>query len=363
MPARYLTGFILALSGSLAAVWLSIPLPWLIGALLVTAVTKTAGVKSASHNVFRNAGQWVIGTSLGLYFNQEVLNIIANNLPFIMAGMIFSLLLGINGSLILKKWGKVDFKTAWFASAIGGASEMSTLAEKHHARADLVASAHSLRVILVVVTIPFIFKFLDITGNYSATESLYFFDTTGFIKLIALTSIAGLIFKKLKLPNSWVLGPLLVTILLTGNDIVLSHLPPEVPKLGQLFIGWSLGDKFGPDFFKKAPRYLTVVGFSNVLNLLLAFGFSYILYLVSDIPYPTLVLGNSPGGIAEMSITAKVLMLGVPLVTAFHVARMVFVLLVTGPLYYAFEKYVFGHSYKNPVRQLMASRKKDKRSS
>ena len=38
--------------------------------------------------------------------------------------------------------------------------------------------------------------------------------------------------------------------------------------------------------------------------------------------YPaTLVLGMAPGGIAEMCITAKVLQLGVPLVTAFHVTR------------------------------------------
>lgn len=34
-----------------------------------------------------------------------------------------------------------------------------------------------------------------------------------------------------------------------------------------------------------------------------------------------------------MAITAKVLQLGVPVVTAFHVTRMVFVVLVTGPMY------------------------------
>ena len=43
----------------------------------------------------------------------------------------------------------------------------------------------------------------------------------------------------------------------------------------------------------------------------------------------TLVLGNAPGGIAEMCITAKVLQLGVPLVTAFHVTRLVVLLLAT----------------------------------
>ena len=48
----------------------------------------------------------------------------------------------------------------------------------------------------------------------------------------------------------------------------------------------------------------------------------------------TLVLSTSPGGIAEMSITAKVLQLGVPVVTAFQVCRLVAVLLLVAPMYH-----------------------------
>lgn len=47
----------------------------------------------------------------------------------------------------------------------------------------------------------------------------------------------------------------------------------------------------------------------------------------------TLLLATSPGGIAEMSITAKLLQLGAPMVTAFQVCRLVAVLLLLEPLY------------------------------
>ena len=47
----------------------------------------------------------------------------------------------------------------------------------------------------------------------------------------------------------------------------------------------------------------------------------------------TLILGTSPGGIAEMAITAKVLQLGVPVVTAFQVCRLVAVLLLVAPIF------------------------------
>ena len=45
---------------------------------------------------------------------------------------------------------------------------------------------------------------------------------------------------------------------------------------------------------------------------------------------PTLLLATAPGGIAEMCLTARTLRLGVPLVTAFHVLRLV-LLLVLAP--------------------------------
>lgn len=47
----------------------------------------------------------------------------------------------------------------------------------------------------------------------------------------------------------------------------------------------------------------------------------------------TAILVTSPGGIAEMSPAARVLHLGVPIVTAFHVTRMVAVVLLIGPLF------------------------------
>jgi uncharacterized protein len=45
------------------------------------------------------------------------------------------------------------------------------------------------------------------------------------------------------------------------------------------------------------------------------------------------VLATSPGGIAEMTLTAKNLRLGVPVVTVFHVTRMVATVVAIAPLY------------------------------
>ncbi len=66
MFVRLLLGFAIALCGSLIAVALHTPLPWMLGALIATAATKIAAVQSRSRTELRYAGQWVIGVGLGL---------------------------------------------------------------------------------------------------------------------------------------------------------------------------------------------------------------------------------------------------------------------------------------------------------
>jgi uncharacterized membrane protein AbrB (regulator of aidB expression) len=61
--------------------------------------------------------------------------------------------------------------------------------------------------------------------------------------------------------------------------------------------------------------------------------FSWLIAQAIDLPTATLVLGTAPGGMAEMTITAKVLQLGVPIVTAFQVSRLVAILVLVGPIY------------------------------
>ena len=70
---------------------------------------------------------------------------------------------------------------------------------------------------------------------------------------------------------------------------------------------------------------LWMMGSSAVFGMALAWG--------TGLHPATMILGTAPGGITEMAITAKVLQLGVPVVTAFQVCRLVAVLLIVGPLF------------------------------
>jgi uncharacterized membrane protein AbrB (regulator of aidB expression) len=71
----------------------------------------------------------------------------------------------------------------------------------------------------------------------------------------------------------------------------------------------------------------------TVAMIVLCTGVAALLAWMTGLHWATMILGTSPGGIAEMAITAKVLQLGVPVVTAFQVCRLVSVLVLIEPLY------------------------------
>jgi membrane AbrB-like protein len=224
--------------------------------------------------------------------------------------------------------------TTWFAGAIGAASEMTLLAERAHGRADLVAAAHSMRLLIVTVLIPFGMQFsglhgLDLLAMGPAREV----HGDGLL-LLGLAAAAGAwVMQRLDRANPWFMGALLAAIAFTMAGIELSALPKILSNAAQLVIGVSLGVRFTPAFVHTAPRWLASVAIGTLVMVVLCAGFAWVLALATGLYPATLILATSPGGIAEMSITAKVLQLGAPVVTAFQVCRLVAVLLLLEPLY------------------------------
>lgn len=329
--------FLLALAiGFLAALFcdrIDTPLPWMIGPLFGTAAARMAGARLYNPVQVREAGQWAIGTALGLYFTPAVLMVLVSYVGYIVAGVVFALLLGMLCGWLLHKLSGVDRTTAFFAMAVGGASEMATQGERHGAKVDRVAAAHSLRIMMVVAIIPFLFKFAGVHGSDMYVPGARIVNAPGLLLLIALTAGGAMLLKRMRSPNAWVIGPLVVTIALTASGVNLSALPEWMVHLGQLFIGISLGTRFTPEFLHTAPRYLASVALCGLTAMAIAASFAFGLAMVSGIHPATAILATSPGGIAEMSLTAKTLQLGVPIVTAFHVTRMAALVLTIGPMF------------------------------
>ncbi|GAB4090341.1 AbrB family transcriptional regulator [Hydrogenophaga soli] len=328
--------------GAWLCVRLGTPIPWMMGPLLVTAGAAMLGAPVASWGPARNTGQWVIGTALGLSFTPDVGALIGGLAGCIALGVTWACLMG----WLLGRWldhaqrdllaplpPRARRATTFFAGAIGGASEMTLIAERHGARTDLVASAHSLRVVMVTLTLPFAMQAWGVHGLDPSVSALREVHPQGLLILSGLTGIGVALMRHSGRANPWFMGALLVTMGITLMDVRLSALPGWLTNAAQWVIGISLGVRFSPAFIHTAPRWLGAVALATGVMMVLCAAFGGLLAWATGLHPATLILGTSPGGIAEMAITAKVLQLGVPVVTAFQVCRLVAVLVLAEPLF------------------------------
>lgn len=348
-PARLFATLFIAWLAAQACVHLNTPLPWMIGPLLSTAALSVAGAPLLSSRRLRNGGQWIVGTVLGLYFTPGVAAQSLALAPWMLLGALWALLMGF----LFGRWllwsqpaGTVDATTAYFASVIGGASEMAAFAERAGARVDLVAAAHSLRVLLVVIVIPFGYQGLGLHGHDPAPVSAVGVQAWGLAALLAATAAGALAMHTLRQPNPWVLGSLLVALTLTASGVAWTAIPGWLSAAAQLSIGISLGTRFTPAFLRTAPRWLAATAIGTLAMIAASAGYSWLVAQAAGLVPATVLLGNSPGGIAEMCITAKVLDLGVAVVTGFHVVRYVIVLVLTGPIH---ARFVRPHPHRGPM--------------
>jgi uncharacterized protein len=309
------------------------PIPWMLGPLCMVAALRVAGAPLVAPRGARQVGQWIIGTALGLYFTPYVVREVAGWWPLLAAGALFAIVVGYGAGVVLAGLAGIDRTTGIFASVPGGAAEMAVLGQRFGARVDRVAAAQSLRILIVVIVVPAAYAFAGVQGADVHVPGATGFSPSGFPMLLLATAAGGAVATWIGVPNPFVLGSLAVAIPLTASEINLSAMPTLATNAGQCLLGCALGARFQPDFLRGAPRFVGSVVLTVAATIVVSAGFGMALARLAGLHPATLVLGTAPGGIAEMCITANVLQLGVPLVTAFHVTRIVVLLIATVPLF------------------------------
>lgn len=307
---------------------MKIPLPWVLGPMFGVAFLTLAGYSERQPGFARKLGQILIGAALGLYFTQQVLAEVLRLGGWIVLGAVFSLALTALFSGFVQRFARVDGTTALYSSAIGAASDMAVQAQRFGADGASVASSHAVRVMIVVTVIPFLVSDMNLDAARLLTLARGDLPAINHVPLLGVI-VGGIVLawllEKTRFPNPWLISPLAVASLyaVTGHD---SRMPDELIAFGSVLLGWNLGQYINRDFFVKSPRVVAASAMMTVGMLLLSFAFAYGISQWVDLPLVTTLVATSPGGIAEMAITAKVLAIGAPIVTAFHFIRLLCVI-------------------------------------
>lgn len=309
------------------------PIPWMIGPMVAVAALNLMGVRMYSPPFARQMGQVILGSAVSLYFTPPVVAALAGNFPAIVAATVAVFLVGGLGALTLSRASGVDGKSTFFASIPGGAMAMAVLAERYGAQIAPVAVAHSLRVSIVVIMIPFALTY----GGFPLEAAAYRPNLPLNLSILAVWLAAGCLLgevsERLRLHNGYLLVPIFFGAALTMGGVQLSAVPRWLTDFAQLMFGLVLGARYEREFFARYKLFIPFALLNSCFILIASVAVGAALAWLFGLPIATMILATSPGGLAEMTITAQALQISVPLVVAFHLFRVVMVNMGTQYLY------------------------------
>ena len=320
-----------AFAGGLLWQALNWPLPWVTGALVGTGALAMAGFPVRCPPLLFSLAQWLIGAAVGARFAPSAATQLAAHAAAILAAAIGSLLLGLALACLLRRWARLDAATALLASLPGVSGEMVRLAHEHGARADHVAIVQSVRLSLVVLFVPPAFHVLQ-PGMASPLPALAMHGLPGQGWLLFAALAGGVCLRHLIGGVGWFIGALIGAAAATASGLPVAAPAAPLTDSAQLLLGWSLGSRFTRQSLSLLPRLLFVASILNAAVIGCGAVLGMVLAHWSGLSPTSAILGTIPGGVAEMCITAASLGEPVALVAAFHVMRVVVLLLLAGPM-------------------------------
>ncbi|MQU54551.1 MULTISPECIES: AbrB family transcriptional regulator [unclassified Pseudomonas] len=322
---------LVGLAGGYLASQIGWPLPWMVGSLLAIILVRCLTPwQLAEIPGGRKCGQWIVGIGIGLHFTPVVMEQVLAHFWLILAGALLTSVSSVIGVWLMRRSGE-DRATAFFSSMPGGSGEMVNLGARNGAVLSRVAAGQSLRVLTVVLCVPAAFKYLLGEGTpamHPAAINPYWLAV-----LFPAGALLAWIWQRLRQPNPWLFGPLLVSASVSISWDLHIGLPDGSSQMGQWLIGSGLGCHFNRAFFRRAPSFIGKTLLGTALTMLIASLCALGLSALTQLDLRSMTLGMMPGGIAEMSLTAETLQLSVPLVTALQVMRLIFVLFLAEPLF------------------------------
>jgi membrane AbrB-like protein len=321
-----------ALGGALFA-WLRMPLAWMMGAMVLTTVAALAKRDVVVPQRLRSTMIVVLGVLLGSGFTPEVVDRAAQ-WPLTLAGLVVYLAIatGILYLYFTRLLG-YDPLTAYFCATPGGLNEMVLTGGAMGADDRTIALVHGSRILLVVLAIPFWFRFTEgVTATVSgAAPSISHLAATDAAVLIGCALVGLALGRILHLPAYRLVGPMVASGVAHGTGLTTSSPPWELVALAQVVVGSALGARFAGMPVARVLRGLASSLGSTALLLALTVAFAFTLAPVTGIERAPIVLAYSPGGLAEMSLVALALGVDAAFVAAHHVFR-IGIIVIGAPL-------------------------------
>lgn len=306
----------------------NVPLAWMLGSIAACLVAAIVRLPVVAPPEIRPPVSAVLGTLIGVSFTPEILqNVGAWMVPLL--GMLVVLALSAVSTVIyFRRVAGYDLVTAYFAGMPGGLAEMVLMGDEMGGDPRKVALVHAARILMVVITVPFIAQFLIGTAFVPAARwsvSIVDAPLDTWIWFIATALVGVVIGHVLRLPAKFLLGPMLASLIVHALGWNAFVPPFEVVFAAQVVMGATIGCRFVGTPVKEIFRVLGYSVGSFVILMLVAGGTALGVSMISGHHLLDLLLAYAPGGLGEMSLVALALHLEVAFIATHHIFRVLMV--------------------------------------
>ena len=346
---RILLSLGLGAPGGALFAYLRMPLPWMVGAALVTTTAALSGAKLKMPRPLQLVMIAVLGVMLGSAFTPETLKDAVRWLGSFAGVILYVVTVGGCTLLYLFRKKGYSLTTAFFSSAPGGFSDMVILGAEMGADVRVISLIHSVRIFLVVLSIPFGFRFFlgyEPSGFGVPGPSIASLTALDFA-ILTLCAVAGFWMAKLmRLPAPIFTGPILLSAAFHLGGLTGARPPAVLIAVAQVVIGTNIGCRFTGYKLRTILQTMATGAVVAIAMLTTALVFALVLERLTGLPFQALLLALSPGGIVEMSLISLAMNIDIALVSSHHLGR-IFVVVMVAPLAFHFLSKFFAFAARN----------------
>ena len=311
-----------------ALFWLcDLPLPFLFGPMTFCLAGALAHLPLKGFGQVSVAARTILGVAVGASITPSVIAELPRMAISVALIPLFIGLIALVGVPFFRKLWGFDAPTAYYAAMPGGLQDMVIFGTEAGANPRVLSLVHGTRVLIIVTLAPFIlshFYGVPLTNPIGAPAA-----DLPLHELLIMAAAAWVGWKggeRIGLFGASILGPMIVTAILSLTG-VLHHRPPaEAILVAQFFIGCGIGVQFLGVTWKELTR-VVAAGIAYVFVLaLLAAAFSGIVTALGLGAPVAAFLAFAPGGQAEMTVLAIVTGADLGFVITHHLTRIVIVI-------------------------------------
>ena len=312
-----------------AAFWAAgLPLPFLFGPMAACLLAALGGLRLQGLGQVSIAARTILGVAVGATITPEVVGQLPQMALSVAFIPLYIVLIGLVGVPFFTKVCKFDRVTAYYAAMPGGLQDMIIFGQEAGGDARALSLIHATRVLIIVTLAPIL-----LTSAFRASLSNPIGAPAATLPphelvLMALAAIIG--WKggeRIGLFGASIIGPMIVTAVLSLTDVIHFRPPAEAIVAAQFFVGMGIGVYYvGVTLAELRRDVLAGVAFV-VLLAGLAVCFTWIVSAAGLAAPTEAFLAFAPGGQAEMTVLAIVTGADLGYIIVHHLTRLVLVIL------------------------------------